>query len=163
MPNTSNYGFTNQDASTTAITPYAIFGTTDDSNNYGKTADEPTVVVRKNKTCPLDQGEILTTRYNDIKKVSTSQSIQNPLPIKDGCQYVIKLEEILRTKDAEGNLIGDEPVVAYLTIRHQKSGNITSDHVDTVVKRLLGACYASSDGTPYWNEYMRSFLDVPQK
>lgn len=162
MSNTSNFGFTNKDAATTAITPVAIFGTTDNTNNYGKTADEPTVVVRSNKTCPLDLGEVLTTRYNDIKKVSTSQTIQNPLPIRDGCQYVIKIEDILRTTDGDGNIVGDEPIVAYLTIRHQKSGNITSALVDEVVKRLIGACYASADGTPYWNEYMRSFLDVPQ-
>lgn len=162
MANTSQFAFTNVTAATTAITPIALFGATDGTNSYGKTVDEPTVVVRSNTTCPLDQGELLTTRYNDLAKVSTSQSIQNPLPIKDGCQYVIKLEEILRTTNAAGDIVGDEPVIAYLTIRHQKSGNITSSIVDSVVKRLLGACYASTDGTPYWNDYMRSFLTVPQ-
>lgn len=163
MSNVSSFGYTNNAASVTAVTPVAIFGTDDSAVNYGKTADEPNVVVRSNKTCALDQGEVLTTRYNDLKKISTSQTIQNPLPIKDGCQYVIKLEEILRTVDSNGIIVGDEPIVAYLTIRHQKSGNITSTLIDEVVRRLLGACYASADGTPYWNEFMRSFLNIPEQ
>lgn len=162
MSKQSTFAFTNTTPATTAITPVALFGASDNENVYGKVQDESTVVVRSNKTCPLDQGELLTTRYNDLKKVSTTQVIQNPLPIKDGCQYVIKLEEILRTTNDADEIIGDEPIVAYLTIRHQKSGNITTALVDEVVKRLLGACYASSDGTPYWDSYMRSFLDVPQ-
>lgn len=154
--NTSNFNFTNVGDFTDKITPVHISPLA----NYAKVGDEPTYCVLSNRTASLDQGELLTYRANDIKKISTTQVIQNPLPIRNGIQYVIKLEEILRTKDAAGNIVGDEPIVAYLTIRHQKSGNISSDIIDTVVRRLFGACYLDG-GTaviPRWNDLMRSSL-----
>lgn len=156
MSNTSTFGFTNVTAFTDTLNPTLI----GPSANYAKIGDEPTYCILSNKTAPLDQGELITYRANEIKKISTSQTLQNPLPIKNGIQYVIKAEEILRTKDADGNIIGDEPVVAYLTIRHQKSGNITSGIVEAVVQRLLGACYldGGTAAIPRWNDLMRSSL-----
>lgn len=149
----SEYGFTNVGACTFNITPVDLAPV----SNYAKITDEPTVAVMSNKTTPLDQGELLTYRCNDVDHVSTSQSIQNPAPVRNGVQYVVKLEEILRTTTDDGTIVCDEPVVAYLTIRHQKSGNITSALVEQIVKRLLGACYYEN-GTARFDDLMRSAL-----
>jgi hypothetical protein len=150
---TSSFGFSNKTVSENAIAPVAI-GVT---SNYAKIEDEPTAVVLSNRTCPLDQGELVTYRVNDVNKVSTSQTIQNPSRVRNGVQYVAKVEEILRTTDNDGNIICDEPIVAYLTIRHQKSGNITAAIITEVVTRLLGAIQ-KADGSYRWDDLMRSAI-----
>jgi hypothetical protein len=154
MANTSSFGFTNTTAATYTITPTEI----GEKTNYAELQDDPTVHVRSNVTCPLDQGELLTLRCNPLDKITTTQTLVNPLKVKNGVQYVVKLEEILRTVNSDGDIVCDEPIVAYLTIRHQKTGNITQNIIDSVVKRLIGACY-KSDGTPRWNDLMRSALE----
>ena len=84
--------------------------------------------------------------------------MQNPSPVRNGIQYVIKVEDILRTVDTtSGAILMDEPVVAYLTIRHQKSGNVTPAIVADVVSRTIGACMRT-DGTWRFDDLMRSAL-----
>lgn len=51
----------------------------------------------------------------------------------------------------------DEPVVAYLTIRHQKSGNVTPAIIADVVSRVIGACMRTN-GTWRFDDLMRSAL-----
>lgn len=151
----SSYGFTNVTpmAAAKAVAPVDIKVI----DNYAKTKDEPSVVVLNNKTCPLDQGELITYRCNEVDKVSSSQRIQNPTRVKNGIQYVVKVEEILRTTDADGKIISDEPVVAYVTFRHQKSGNITPALVEEALKRMLGALY-KTDGNSRISDMMRSAI-----
>lgn len=153
MSLTSNFAFQNKDAMTATITPVDLKPVT----NYAKVEDEPTSCVLTNKTTPLDQGETLAYRCQPVSKVSTSLVIQNPSKVTNGIQYVIKLDEILRTTNDAGEIICDEPVVAYLTIRHQASGNITNALIGTVVTRLLGACMRE-DGTFRFDDLMRSAL-----
>lgn len=150
---TSQFSFTNKTDSTKTIAPVTV-GVI---SNYAKVVDEPNTVVLSNRTCPLDQGELVTYRVNDVAKVSTSQKIQNPSKVRNGVQYVAKVEEILRTTDTNGNIVCDEPVVAYLTIRHQKSGNITSAQITEVIRRLLGTVQ-KSDGSYRWDDLMRSAI-----
>lgn len=149
----SNYAYSNGTAATFEITPVAVGVVT----NYAKTVDEPTIVQLSNKTCPLDQGELITYRCNDIDKVTSTQKVQNPSKVRNGVQYVVKCEEILRTKDSDGNIISDEPVIAYVTFKHQKSGNITPELVEEVFKRLCGALY-KSDGTSRIADLMRNAI-----
>lgn len=150
---TSSFAFTNTTAMTKSITPIAIKPTT----NYAKVEDEPDQAVLSNKTCPLDQGELISYKASKVAKVSTTQTIQNPSVVPNGIQYVIKAEEILRTIDADGKIVCDEPIVAYLTIRHQCSGNITNALIGQVVTRVLGACMRE-DGTWRFDDLMRSAL-----
>ena len=153
MHMTSSFAFTNKTASTKTITPVGVGPVA----NYAKVVDEPSTVVLSNRTCPLDQGELVTFRVNEVNKVSTSQTIQNPSKVKNGVQYVAKVEEILRTKDSNGDIVCDEPIVAYLTIRHQKSGNISAAQITEVVTRLLGAVQ-KADGSYRWDDLMRSAI-----
>lgn len=154
MANTSSFAFTNTADLTASVTITGIKPKT----NYALVAEQPTVVETQNKTAPLDQGERLTFRCQDVDKVSTAQVIQNPGKVKNGVQYVVKLEEILRTANGDGDIIMDEPIVMYLTVRHQKSGNIKSSHLDTIFKRLLGAMYDETTGNFRWDDFMRSAL-----
>lgn len=154
MSKVYSFGFTNVTASTHVETPVAIAPVT----NYALVQDEPTSVVLDNKTCPIDQGELLSFKCQNVKKVATSQDILFPAPVSTGLQYVIKLEEILSTTDTvDPSYRVDEPIVAYLTIRHPKSGNISSDTIGKVVDRLMGAC-RKADGSWRFNEMMRSSL-----
>lgn len=154
MAKVSTFGYTNKVASTVNLTPVNVKCVT----NYSRIENEPDVCVLSNKTTPLDQGEIITIRANDLAKVSCSQEIQHPAPVRNGIQYVVKVEDILRTTDTvSGDIVMDEPVVAYLTIRHQKSGNITPALVTEIVTRVIGACQRS-DGTWRFDDLMRSAI-----
>lgn len=153
MSKTSTFAFANTSNMSFNVTPTDVKPV----SSYAKIEDEPTSTVLSNKTCPLDQGELLSYKAQAVKSVSTTQVIQNPAPVTNGVQYVVKLEEILRTTDSAGNIICDEPVIAYLTIRHQASGNISNDIVASVVKRCIGACMRE-DGTWRFDDLMRSAL-----
>jgi len=154
MAYTSTFGFTN----TTDLTDSVVITGIKPKSNYALIAEQPTYVETQNRTTPLDQGERLTYRCQDVDRVSTAQVIQNPGKVRNGVQYVVKLEEILRTRDDAGNIVMDEPIVMYVTVRHQKTGNIQSSHLDTVFKRLLGAMYDESADAFRWNDLMRSAL-----
>lgn len=155
MAKSSKFGFTNTTASTkVTITPIDVKVV----DNYALKEDEPTRVVEDNKTCPLDQPEVVSFMCRDIPHVNTSIVNQYPAPVSNGVQYIISLEEILSTTDdtVPGYRV-DDPIVASLTIRHPKSGNITANHIQTVLNRLLGMCY-KTDGTSRFDDLMRSAL-----
>lgn len=154
MAKSSTFGYTNKVASTVNLIPVNVKCVT----NYSRIENESDVCVLSNKTTPLDQGELITIRANDLSKVSCTQEIQNPSPVRNGVQYVIKVEDILRTVDTvSGAVLMDEPVIAYLTIRHQKSGNITPALVTEIVTRVIGACQRN-DGTWRFDDLMRSAI-----
>lgn len=154
MSKVSTFAYTNKTANAVKVTPIDVQPVT----NYARIEDEATVCVLSNKTAPLDQGELIVYRANDLDRVSSTQKIQNPSPVQNGVQYVIKLEDILRTTDStSGAILMDEPIVAYLTIRHQKSGNVTPAIVAEVVSRVIGACMRT-DGTWRFDDLMRSAL-----
>lgn len=150
----SKFGFTNVSASTHTVTPKNLSVMT----NYALTMDEPNETDLDNKTCPLDQPERLSFKCQKVNKVSTTLELQHPAPVTTGIQYVVKLDEVLRTTSTEDpTFVVDEPVVAYITIRHQRSSNITSDHVAEIFNRLIGACQ-KEDGSWRFDDLMRSAL-----
>lgn len=150
---TSSFSFTNSDANTHPVTPINVKPVT----VYAKKEDSPTSCRLINKTSALDQGETLSYQCTDIKTVNTNQVIQNPAKVSNGVQYIVRLDEILRTTDATGNIICDEPIVVSLSIRHQMSGHVTGALVQQVVTRLIGACMRA-DGTYRFDDLMRSAL-----
>lgn len=154
MSLSSSFGFTNKTTSSKPVTPVQL----DVTSNYALKADEATQVTLDNKTCPLDQGEILNYMCTDLKKVSTVADIQHPTEVTTGVQYVIKLDEVLTTtSDTDSEYRTDEPVVVYLTVRHQKSGNVTNALIGQAVERLIGAC-RRADGSWRFDDLMRSAL-----
>lgn len=154
MALTSQFGYTNKTAASKTITPVDLKVL----DNYGLVKDDSNEVVMTNKTCPIDQEEILSVMCTDLKKVTTAAEIRNPAPVTNGVQYTVKLDEVLTTtSDADAAYRVDEPVVAYLVIRHPKSGNITNALIGEVITRLCGAC-VREDGTWRFDDLMRSVL-----
>lgn len=156
MPNamTSSFSFTNTSAmSGVTVAPTDLKPV----SNYAKVEDESTVVTLSNKTAAISQGELLTYGCQPIKQVATKQKSTNPGKVSEGVQYQIRLDELLRTESSDGSIVYDEPIVAYLVVRHPLSSNITPTHVGTVVTRLLGASMRE-DGTFRFDDIMRSGL-----
>lgn len=157
MATTTFQGFTNKTLSEHPMPSYSL----GIKENYSCVEDEPSCEVLSNKTCPLDLGEKITYRYNDIDKVTTSLTVQNPSKVRNGVQYVAKDEFIQRTTDANGTIIYDEPVVAYLVVRHQKTGTITPEVIDMAVQRVLGSVI-KADGKTRFSDMMRGALVVTE-
>lgn len=153
MAFSSSFSFTNnaegESVATVAINPVT---------NYAKTSDEPHEATLANKTCTLGQGEVITYRCRDIKDVSTVQQVLYPARVLNGVEYGIRVDELYRTYDEQGNIVCDEPIVATLTIKNPKSANMTSDVITQVVSRLLGAAYDQTTKSYRWDDLMRSSL-----
>lgn len=154
MAITTTFGFTNTTASSKTVAPTDVKM----KSNYALIEDEPNSCVMSNKTCPIDQGELVSYKCQTVKNVSTAQDVLYPAKVQTGIQYVIKVEDLLSVKsDSDPNFRTDLPIVAYLTIRHTKNGAITDDIISQVVTRLLGAC-RKADGTWRFGDLMRSSL-----
>lgn len=153
MANTSQFAFANvtdgSKVGTIALGPVT---------NYGKKSDEPTEAILTNKTCPTDQGELVTYRARDIETVNTNLQVLNPAKVLNGVEFGVRVDELLRTADGNGNVLFDEPIVATLTVKAPKSSNITASVITTVVSRLLGACYDETKKSYRWDDLMRSCL-----
>lgn len=154
MAKMTTFSFTNTSESEVTLKPIAL-GLI---SNYALVTDEPSEVRLDNKTAPLDQGEIVSFKAREIPKVATSLKNYYPAPVTTGIQYVIEVEEMLTTTvDSDATYRVDEPITAYLTIRHPKSGNITQAHITEVLQRLIGACL-DDEGNWRFEELMRSAL-----
>lgn len=150
----TSFGYTNKTASAHTVAPVDVKM----ASNYALVEDEPTSCVMSNKTCPIDQGELVSYKCQTVKNVSTAQDVLYPAKVQTGIQYVVKIEDLLSvTSDTDPNFRTDLPVVAYLTIRHTKNGAITGEVIAEVVNRLIGAC-RKTDGSWRFDDLMRSSL-----
>lgn len=149
----STFGYTNKTASQHTIAPVNI----DPVSVYAKTEDTATSCSLKNKTAPLSQGELLSYQCTEINSVSTKQKIVNPAKTTAGVQYIVRLDEILRTTDEKGDYVVDEPIVMYLTVRHPNSSYITPANIAEVFTRLCGALQRD-DGSYRFDDLMLSAL-----
>lgn len=151
MAKVSQFGFTNTTDGTHTLTPKALGLTT----NYALTGEDANNAILNNKTAPIDAEEIVTYRSRSIPSVNTDLNIQNPSKVKGGIQYQVQLEDVLVTTDSDdASFRVDEPIVALLTVRHPRSGNITEEHVATIFNRLV-SCLMKSDGTWRFADLMR--------
>lgn len=153
MAETSTFTFTNTTAGDNA-TMVALGMVT----NYAKTTDEPTEAVLTNKTATIDQPELVTYRGRKIDRVATQNTISYPCKVSEGVEYGIRLDEVLRNKDAAGNILYDDPIVATITFKHQRSAYVTSEILTQVLSRLLGALYDETTNKFRFNDLMRQAL-----
>lgn len=149
----STFAFTNTEEGG-AITSQKLSMVT----NYTKTSDEPTEATYNNRTCPVDQSEIISYRCSDIAQVNTVQQVMYPARVLNGVSFGVRLDELLRTTDDAGNIVCDEPIVATLTIKCPKSSNMTYNIINTVFLRLIGSLYDETTGQMRWNDLIRSGL-----
>jgi hypothetical protein len=151
MAKTSTFKYTNTTASANDVTAIAL----DVIGNYAVERDTARNAVLNNKTAPIDAQEVISYRSADIAEVRNSLNIQNPAKVGSGIQYSVQIEDTLVTEDSSTDFRVDEPIVATLSIRHGKSGNITNAIVAQVVTRLISACMRA-DGTWRFDDLMRS-------
>jgi hypothetical protein len=151
MAKQSRFGYTNTEENVNTVTPFAL-GLT---GNYALAKEDANNAVLNNKTAPIDAEEIVTFRSRPIATVNTDLNIQYPSKVSAGIQYQAQVEAVLTTTDTDDSSFRvDEPILALLTIRHPKSGNITSTQVAEVVRRLIGSL-VKSDGTWRFDDLMR--------
>ena len=153
MAKSTSWGFTNTSDNThKTIAPTIL----NEDTEYAIIEDEAGVTVLANLSSPVDQGERVSIKAQVLDKVTLS-NVKNayPAPVQQGIQYSIKIESLLSTTDsaAPGYRI-DEPICATLTFKHALSANITPEHIDTIIKRVLGAIY-KADGSSRVASLMR--------
>jgi hypothetical protein len=152
MAKTSSFGFTNTQAGENQVTAQLLKLT----SNYALVDSDANNAVLNNKTAPIDAEEIVTFRSRNINQVNTDLNIQNPSKVTAGVQYQVQVEDVLTTTDTDdASYRVDEPIVALLTIRHPRSGNVTNAHIATIFTRLL-SCLIREDGTWRFDDLMRS-------
>lgn len=148
-------GTTNNTASAKTIAPIAL-GL---QNNYAVIIDDPKECVLNSLATPQDQEEKISYKFQPQDSISATVEVQNPSRVKKGVQYVVKIENVLKTTDSvDATYRVDEPLVAYLVIRHCKSANVTPDTISNLVLRLLGACRDDS-GNWIFGNLMRSAIN----
>lgn len=135
------FSYTNTTASGETISPTCLGVVT----NYAKVTDEPTMARISNKTASLEQPELITYRSEGISKVSTAIPVRNPGPVTDGVQYTIKVESVYRS--TVGTEIVDEPIAAWLTIKHPSTNTWDNATVASFVNRLVSACLKGQAST----------------
>lgn len=138
MAFTKTWGFTSNPNSKFSLTLPKV----EPVSSFALVEDEPTSCSLINNESQVDLGEKLTYNCMTINNVASGLDNMHPSSVKTGVQYQIKLDEQLSVTDSTNPTFREDlPVTAYITIRHPKNGNITASDVDTIVKRLLAACY----------------------
>lgn len=142
MSKQSSFGYGNSTALTPAAENVIPIYEVDALASYAKIVTDAQRCVLNNKTTPLDQGERIEYKCEEIKSVPTNLKVYNPAPVKDGIRYTVRVDELLRTTYDDGHII-DEPLIVSLTVTQPTSANIASKYVTEAVGRLLSACYTA--------------------
>lgn len=147
----ASFSFKNTTVSENSVPTVSI----DTAADYTIQADEPEYCVLSNLTTLGDEPELITYQCRRVNSISTKIENYNPPKNKAGIQYGVKIDELYRvTSDDKSEVLCDLPVTATLTFTQPSHSLITSDVMEQVLSRLLGALY-KSDGTTRINELMR--------
>lgn len=96
----------------------------------------------------IDNGEMVTYEAKSVGGVGTYLKAAHKVNQKSSVTYTIRVDEQLKlTSTDDATYAETVPVVAMITIRHPKNGNLLPSDVDTVFKRLIGAAFKTVDGT----------------
>lgn len=129
--------------------------------NYALVEDEPNSCSLTNTATPLDLGEKLTYGCREIPEVACGLRNQHPTKTKGGVQYQVKLETLLSVTDSNDSTYREDlPIVAYLTIRHPRSGAIKTSDVNEVVARMLSAAWKGTTDANGNNHNQSRFGDL---
>lgn len=137
------WGYGSDVASKEEVTMSSI----DPVTGYALVKDEPDECGLINDDSALDVGEMLTYSATKVGNIASKLDNQYPPAVGGGVQYVVRLDEqLMLTSSTDASFKEILPVTAYVTIRHPRSGEISQNDIDTIFKRLIGACY-KYDGT----------------
>jgi hypothetical protein len=113
-------------------------------DNYALRMDEPDEVRVSNKTTPIDQPEVITFQYGNVKRIPTKVSVANPV---DGSNvmYGVRVDEINRTRSTtDDSFTIDDPIVVTLSIKHPITNRVKPDMVFRSIMRCLSALVKDS-------------------
>lgn len=154
MALTSTFGFTNVTDATDTLKHVQIKPVT----GYSVRKDDPDQCVLLNSSTLYDQPELVTYQVGSLKRIPSLIDNTHPPKVVEGIQYGIRIDELLRVSSSTNDTyVEDLPIVMNLSIKHVRNGQITSAHIETLFKRLLGAC-VKADGTTRFNDLMRSAI-----
>lgn len=148
---TSSLGFTNTKVGTALPTTDLEL-----TSNYGMvSAPRPAEETRlMNKTGPVDQKELISYRNRSIDSINTYNKIYYPARVTSGQEFGIRLDEVLRTKDENGFIIADEPIVCTVSFKAPMSNNMSNAILSQIFGRLAGAIPKDSEGNQDWMSLM---------
>lgn len=151
-----SFGFTNTkvNENVTVLKPVDINPVTDYAERVNSSDDCQYV----NNSSPIDQSEVISFKTADLKQVNQPQTNLYPPTVPAATQFVVKVDELLSvTDDNNADYRVDLPISAYLTVRFNKSGQISADDLQVVVNRLIGMMY-KDDGSSRIPELMRQCI-----
>lgn len=153
MALSSSFGFTDE-ATDINVKPSELLVV----SGFGTKVDDPEEYSCTNKECPVDQQELVTFQCKEVKNIASKLVNQFPPEVKGGVQYVVRLDELLKTTSSTDDTWRvDDPIVMYLTIRHPLTNRITPTHLSTCLKRLMGSMLDGT-GAFRFTELMKSAL-----
>lgn len=155
MAITSSFGYTNTEARQDAVSTQKL----EYMDCYALREDEPDICSMSNTTCPIDQQEILSFQYSELKKIPTKAKITHPIPDGTGCMWGVRVDEVLRlTSSTDETFVQDLPVVCNVSFKHPVHSQITPDIIAAVASRAMSALFYDAGGSDRVNELMRSSL-----
>lgn len=150
MSLSTSFGFSNTTDSENTLTLKALGLVT----NYGKEFRSNSTRLN-NATCPTDQPELVTFKYQDIDKVDTAITNLYPPSVKAGAMYGVTVEALASTTDStDASYRVDNPVVCKIEFRHTKNGAVTEQLVEDILLRAVSALF-KADGTSRIGDLMR--------
>lgn len=123
--------------------------------NYAVTDRDGSHAVLENLNASVDAPERMTLSYAKDKAFTGTVEVAYPSPVMKPSRVVLKSDTVLTTTDdGDASYRVDEPVSLTTTIRFNRAGNITEEHLMTAIQRHISLLY-KSDGSTRLGELMR--------
>lgn len=112
-----------------------------------KTVDAGSVIIT-NLTSPLDRIETIRYAVSKVNNVYSGTGIESGFHsvVKSGVSVLIQDNTVL-SETIDSTRV-DYPISAHIVLRIPLASIITSEILDQVMARLIGACYDQSGATP---------------
>lgn len=126
------------------------------TTNFAPVVNQPGTWMARNNGSILNQNEVVALKAEDIKSVSNNLKLpENTIILRQGIQYVVKIEEDLRTvSSTDPSFQQDDPVVMYVVVRHPNSAFVNGAIIDKMFARLQQVI-KKPDGKTRWDDLMR--------
>lgn len=126
------------------------------TTNFAPVVDEPGTWMARNSKNVLNQNEVVALKAEDVDKVANNLKLpENTTILRKGIQYVVKIEEDLRTTSStDPSFQQDDPCVMYVVVRHPNSAFINGEIIGKMFTRLQQVI-TKPDGTTRWDDLMR--------
>lgn len=118
--------------------------------DFAKRASDTASLTIANLTGPADRVETIKYAYNRVANVYTGSTIDPSAfaQSKAGASVLVQVNDIVSVTDDKTNMRVDLPLQAHVVVKVPLHEAVTSDVLDKLFARLVGACYEQSGTTP---------------